>query len=114
MPKNGNISGLVQIGSMDRKITIEQVTETPNAFGERIQSWATFAEVWAAKEDNGGKEEYTAEKETSFGKTVFTIRYLSTINEKMRITLDSKTYDIINIAEIGRRRFQRITTQLRQ
>ena len=32
---------------MDRRIAIQRATLTVNAYGERAESWATIATVWA-------------------------------------------------------------------
>lgn len=100
----------------DRLITIQQTTETQNTSGELENAWGTYKQPWAHKDDGAGKEEYSASKETAFLGTVWTIRKndAPAVTEKMRITHDSKTYDILNIAEVGRGRFYKITTQLRQ
>lgn len=102
----------------DRYITIETPAETSNEFGELESTWSTQAQVWAKKEDNpagkSSKEDFSAARETAFLGTVWTIRYRSDITEKMRISHDSKTYDIISISEVGRNVYLEIKTELRQ
>lgn len=98
----------------DRQITVENLTETQDAFGELDASWSTFATVYAFLEDRPGVEKYEAAKETAFSKTFFLIRYRSDLTEKMRVLFEGKYYDIISIEEITRRRYTRLITELRE
>ena len=94
---------------IDRKIVIQKPTETSNSANELITTWSTFATVWAKKTDTGGSERFNgaivAEMTTNFE-----IRYLSGLNEKMRIVYESENYGIIGIQEIGRRKGQLVKT----
>ncbi len=98
----------------DRYITIQTPSEASNEFGELETTWSTQAQVWAKKEDRTGKEDFSAARETAFLGTVWTIRYRTDLTEKMRISHDSKTYDIISISEVGRNVYLEIKTELRQ
>lgn len=100
----------MRIGRLDRKITIQQTTESRTATGGVSDSWATISggEVWAEKRDLRGYEFFNARQVNVEADTMFTIRYLSTVTEKMRIVCDSVNYDILHIAEIGRRKGQQI------
>jgi head-tail adaptor len=56
------------------------------------------------------------EKETSFNKKVFTIRYRSDFDEKAMIVFETKEYDILSINEMDgtRKRFLQITAERRE
>lgn len=86
---------------LDRKIIIEQATETPNAANELIKTWSTFASVWAKKTDTGGSERFSGAI-VAIMSTNFEIRHLPGLTEKMRIKYDGGVYSIIGIVEIGR------------
>jgi SPP1 family predicted phage head-tail adaptor len=93
-------------GKMDRLITIQQETaDSPpqDATGEPSASWTTYAQHWAQKFDVGGKERWLPSGRQAEVNTVFRIYYDSGVTHAMRISLDSVTYDIQYINEIGRR-----------
>jgi len=95
-------------GRLDRRITIEQVTQTRGTTGSVKDSWASVHRCWAEKEygiRKGEGETYDAARLTADNTVKFRIRYYAGITEKMRINDDSVYYDIEHIAEEGRKRF---------
>jgi SPP1 family predicted phage head-tail adaptor len=103
----------MQIGRLDRKITIESVTETRDGVGQPTETWSTFATVWATKKEMGGKEMMAANQTVAESAAIFTIRYLSGVTPKMRINYGGNIYDILSIAEKGRQNYLEITTKVR-
>jgi len=95
-------------GRMDRKITIEKVTETRSSSGQVTKTWSTFASVWAEKIDSGSREFFNrgAVAETA---TVFKIYYLNGLTQKHRVKYNNEYYDIKSIKELGRREGHEIT-----
>lgn len=93
----------MRAGELDRKIVIERVTETQNAIGEPVASWATFATVWAAVKPVRGREYFAAQGMQAEADSVFRIRWLDGVTPKMRISYDGAVYDIQHVAELGRR-----------
>ena len=81
---------------MRRLVTIEQVTETPNEYGEPTQSWAEFAQVWAEQVDLTGRELLQAQQVRATITTRFTMRYLAGVTAKMRILSDGVTYILMS------------------
>lgn len=88
---------------MDRRVVIQSSAETTGDGGGLEQTWSTVATVWAGKEDSKGREFFAANQEIAERATRFRIRYRSGVTEKMRVSLDGRTYDIESIEEIGRR-----------
>ena len=43
-------------GRLRERVTIQQATATRNRIGETVQTWGTFAEVWASVEGLSGRE----------------------------------------------------------
>jgi len=93
---------------MDRRITIQSVTRTQNSFGEMIETWATWATVWAQVNHKAGREKTEADAVRADADVEFLIRYRSGLLPTMRIVYESNNYDISSIAEIGRRDGYRI------
>lgn len=99
----------MQAGKLRQRITIEQATETRDAFGATLQSWGTLATVWAEvlpKVGGTGEEFVTdaASERTSQGYTI-NLRYRSDVTTKMRVNWQGKLLDIESVADPdGRRR----------
>ena len=47
----------MNIGGLDRRITIQSPSLSANAYGEREESWGTFATCWAQIERKPGAEQ---------------------------------------------------------
>lgn len=99
----------INIGRMDRRITIQQFTSAQNSAGEPIETWTALATVWGSKMDITGRERFTSQQQLEEETTVFRIRYRSDVTVKMRLVCETKTYRIDAIAEMGRRRALDIT-----
>jgi len=97
-------------GDLDRKIIIQKTVETRGSAGEEVILWIDFADVWASKKDVSGLETFTQGKPQGFSNTVFKIRYLKGLTNKMRIVFDGINYDIESIKELGRREGHEITS----
>lgn len=91
----------MRAGRLNRRITIQEPTETQDDYGEAIQSWATFRTVWAEVRQKPGQESFDADQIVAETNTVFKIRYLTGLTRKMRISYISDIYDIHSISEIG-------------
>jgi SPP1 family predicted phage head-tail adaptor len=113
MELKGKYKGTERLGRMQEYITLQSKTETVNALGERVESWSTLANVWAAIEYrlNKSKETEEAGQETAVSYVNFTIRRRTDINEINRVLFDSKYYDIEAISESNDRLYNVITTK---
>lgn len=83
------------IGEMDRRIQLQTYTETTNTFGERIETYAAVATLWAKVEYLGteGIEAEQSGRQTWQAKINFTIRNRA-ITERVRVIFDGRTFDI--------------------
>ena len=68
-------------GRLDRRITIEQVTQTRGTTGSVKDSWASVHRCWAEKIFDGGDETYDAARLTADNTVKFRIRYYAGITE---------------------------------
>ena len=90
----------VQVGKLDRRITIQEPVYGINDHNEKvISSWSTVETVWAKAEQRQGSEVVDADRLTYYETTIFTIRYRSDLNVRMRIIWDSVPYRIFSIVE---------------
>lgn len=101
-------------GMMDYQITIDQYSlSTDSNTGEKLQSWTTYATPWAHIEESpSGSESVNADRRERKQTTVFTLRYDSGIDTKMRIQFDSNYYNIVNIANRERNLYLTIEGEL--
>ena len=82
---------------MRERIVFESKTRTTDNMGGSSVSWSTHATVWGSVKEVSGTENYETLQITAERTTVFSIRYLSTITESMRINWNSGYYDIVQI-----------------
>lgn len=100
------------IGRFDRRIVIQSKTNISDNYNQPVPTWATFATVWASVDDKSGSESFRADQLTAYRSTVFTIRYLSGLNETMRIKYNLQYYNIRMIKSPDRNRSLEVTAEL--
>jgi len=93
----------MQLGTLDRYVTIQQATKAQDAAFQEIETWSTYAQVWARKMDIRPRDRFAADQVIEEEITTFRVHYMSALTVEMRVVHDSKTYEIIGIAELGRR-----------
>ena len=103
-------------GLMDELVTVQQFTTTTDSnTGEKLQSWSTYSTPWARiQESESGSESVDSDRREAKQTVAFSMRYDSGITTKMRILWESKYYNIINIADLERRMYLRLQTELVQ
>lgn len=95
-----------KIGTLDRVITIQVVSEDVDAYGTEVETWSDVKQVWAAisyPETHTG-EDVDAGLNIAATRVNFTIRNDSglSLNQKNRIVYNSLVHDIIGIKELDR------------
>ena len=98
-------------GDLDRRISILRATVAPNAFNEPVETWSTYATVWAARRDASASESYRAGEVGAQITTRFTIRWspaVADVNPRDRIAFDGREYNITAVRNIGRQRWREI------
>lgn len=99
------------IGTLDRRVVLQTFSASQDEYGQDVNTWTTIATVWAWVRYKSGGESVYSNKETATADCIFTIRYRSGITEKHRIVYGGVNYDILHIAETGRRKFLDITAK---
>ena len=104
---------MLTAGDLDRRIRIDQVTNTINDYGERIKSYSLYKTVWAKVDWKRSSEKEESNQRVQVSDVVFYIRNLDiTIDSDMRILYNSKYYFVNGVKEIdGRERFLEIETK---
>lgn len=94
---------MIDPGRLRERITIQQATETRNALGESVQSWATFAERWASVEGLSSREVLlTGQQQTEITHRV-RLRYVDGFKGTMRILWRSRVLEITSLLEHNNR-----------
>lgn len=102
------LQGTLNIGNLDVRITVQSQTELTNGIGEIYTSaWATHTTIWAKAIDpvssNQQNEDEEAMRETATSRKTFMVRYITSIDEKMRI-YDGTFYWYISRITLGTRK----------
>lgn len=91
-----------QPGQLDRRITIEALTETKESDGSIVSTWTVLWDVWAERAIKRGREYFEAGRVLAEQRTVYRVRYLDGIGPRMRLRDGSRVFDIADTAELGR------------
>ena len=105
----------MNIGGLDRRVTIQRQNHAVNGYGERVKTWVDLATVWASIERKpAASERISGEQVVSFNTVIFIIRNSSDVDfvsNSHRIQYNNNSYDILGVHEIGRADRLRIITQ---
>jgi SPP1 family predicted phage head-tail adaptor len=104
----------LQIGKLDRRITLQRSTQGQGLHGEPIETWSDFATVWANAYSGSGREFSAARQVNAEVSMQFQIRYLDGLTTTMRILFEGKFFDIDRFSEVGRRERIDIFAKARQ
>lgn len=105
---------MLAAGKLDRVVRILTVTETADAvLNGLVRTTVTLADVWAEKRDLRGREFFAGAAANSEIDTIFRIRWRSDVTPLDRLSLDGREYDIVSVAEIGRREGLEINAKAR-
>jgi SPP1 family predicted phage head-tail adaptor len=93
----------MRAGALDRRLTIQRATTTPNAFNEPVASWTDVATVWAQPRPNRGAERFAAQQIVGQGMMTFQIRYRTDVRVTDRILYQGRIWNVLDVREVGRR-----------
>ena len=95
---------MMQSGKLQQRIELQRLAEAVQPSGAVVQSWATYATGKAELRQAGVSEFLTTYGEGVADNAVFVIRWLPGVSVSDRINHGGKVWNIVAIAEIGRRR----------
>jgi SPP1 family predicted phage head-tail adaptor len=94
---------MINAGSLRERVTVQQASESRNALGETVLSWATFAERWASVEGVSSRESLAyGQQQISVSHRV-RLRYLAGLTQSMRLVWRGRTLEIVSLLEHGNR-----------
>lgn len=93
----------MRAGALDRRITIRRYTVAgDDGYGNEIREWADLATVWAAVQQEGGREYFAQGGIQAERKIVFRLRWTD-VAVSDRIQYDGGEFDIHDVRELGRK-----------
>ena len=93
----------LRAGLLDRRIRLERRFEETDASGQVLVRWLPLATVWARVEPLRGGEGFGQQQWVATGDVRFTIRWRDDVTPLHRVVHDDRTYDVVSVAEDGRR-----------
>lgn len=100
----------MEVGKLDRRITIRSYTIAQDTFGENVKTFTNLATVWAKFVGLAGREGYNTDQRVASFDAKFVIRYRADVTPQHKIVFDGATYDIKALNMIGRKRYLEILT----
>ena len=94
---------MIAAGKLDRKITLQRITETVTATGAVSTTWADIATVRAEVVQTVAAEGFTDYGTAEDGTVIFRLRYRPGITTADRVIYEGRTFDLKEVVEIGRR-----------
>lgn len=88
------------IGNLRHRITFQKLKTEINPNGFEIRNWEDYKTVWSEVSNLRGREYFAAAQVQAENTVVFTLRYLSGIDTKMRILFQGRYYNITSIDNI--------------
>lgn len=86
----------------DRVVELQSKQSTRDAAGGEVVTWMTVKTFFAKKRDTTGTEQYRAGKTTPESETVFR-SFWHDVYTVQRLRCEGVSYDILHVAEFGRR-----------
>lgn len=90
-------------GKLRHRVAILKKTTGADPDGYPMETWDTFATVWAAVEPIAGREHFQAAAVQAQHQVRFTMRYRKDITPDMRLQYDGQDYEIKAILDLGGR-----------
>jgi SPP1 family predicted phage head-tail adaptor len=95
----------IRAGRLDRVVTIQRFTETQDEYGVPVQAWTTVATLRAELVSNGIQETVVANGSNQSIEVLRTFRTrFANVTVADRLFYEGSAFDIIDVAEIPRRR----------
>lgn len=93
-------------GNLIHQVVIQHATVAQDAYGQPIETLATFATVWAEILPLRGVEMFTAQQFQSKVTAKIRIHYLNGVSPTMRVLYGARTYQIESIINTTERNIE--------
>lgn len=102
----------MRAGKLDRRVRIERETVTRDDHGGQVQAWELVATVWAQVVPLRGQALVQSAQLMPGVETKFVMRWREGVTAADRLVYDGENYQILHLAEIGRREGLEILAKL--
>jgi SPP1 family predicted phage head-tail adaptor len=99
------IKGAPSISQMNRLVSVQAPTETPDGVGGVDVQWAEVVQCWAKMKSLGGWEKWKRGKIDDASKELIVVRYNQYITQKCRVVYEGRVFNIKDIADLEERHF---------
>lgn len=98
----------MRIGTLRRRLTIQQAVNTPDSAGGETQAWSPFATVWSGLEGLSGDELAQFDQVDSHVTSRATIRWRAGVKPEMRVyeAISARTFEIRSVIDPDARKRQ--------
>jgi SPP1 family predicted phage head-tail adaptor len=94
----------LKAGNLDRRITFYEQRSTKDEFGGFVSRLYPIATVWAAVASMAGRLiDGESQQRAAEADTRISMRYRGDITQRSIVAYQGESYDLLNVAEIGRR-----------
>ena len=93
----------LRAGLLDRRVALERRVDVVDDSGQSVSHVILVANVWARVEPLGGREGFGQQQFVATGDVRFTIRWRDDVTPLHRVVHDGQVYDVMSVAEDGRR-----------
>ena len=91
----------MRVGRLKAKITIQQASEAPDAYGERVMTWSDYAaNRWAEVDPQKGVEQFLRQRTISEDTVLFRLRYIAGVIPKMKLVYGGNDYNIRSVINV--------------
>ncbi len=92
------------IGRLRHRLTIEEVTRTPDGGGGASESWSSIATVWASITPTGGAEAIDADALAGRLSHEVVFRYRPGVEPAMRLRYGARLFEIAAVIDVDERK----------
>lgn len=90
---------MMNAGTMDQRVTLQQRTQTQNALGEDVGTWTDVATVWAKVEPLRGREYFASSQMQSAVEVKISIRHRADVETTWRVVWRGQPHEIVSVID---------------
>ena len=92
---------MIQSGTLNKRVELQQATQTKDATGGPVRTWATVVTRWAEVKPAGGAEKFESDQMEARTTVVIRIRYYPLIDTTWRVKRGTLIYNINAVLNEG-------------
>lgn len=96
--------GLPCAGDLRERVELQTATQTRDAIGGIVMTWATTATLWAKVEQMSAREQWHREQLRASAGWRVTIRHRTGVTTKQRVVWAGRTLEITGVTDIEQKR----------